>query len=149
MIQDNRYCYIKDIENTIKPSWENKHGVTVKTKNIREHKAMDHLDGPMEMYCTLPKRTYEYLKKENRWVSAEEIREKAINAGFNKGDVKRMCDEFLDHHAQVGSMYQGEKKDKYDTQEVPNHVGMIYHWWNMTPAELARNKQALEAFDAL
>ena len=149
MKNDPRYCYIEDIQDLLKPEWVDRQGVKVKTNRILNRRAMDYMSGPMEMYCTLPKRTYEYLKKENRWVTAQEIRSLALGVGFIDSDVNRMFEEFLDHHPQVGSVYQGAPHNAYDVQEVPGYVGTIYKWYDMTPDELSRNQQALDAFDAL
>jgi len=148
-MKKQNYCLIKDIEELLKPRFVDDYGILRITKKIREKRAIDFFTTHMELYCSLPERTEEYLKKEDRWVPESEIKKIALRAGFDESHVDRMFTTYLAHHKQIGSVHQSAPKNEYEHQEVPGYVGMIYKWHDMTPEEIADNQRGLDAFDAL
>jgi hypothetical protein len=149
MSAKTKYCLIRDIEGLLKNTFINKHDVVVWKNKILNDRAIDHLDGPIEMYCSLPERTEKYLETKGTWVGEKELRRKIAPFDFDKEHVDYLFDEYLEHHGCIGAVYQMKSKNAYEEQLLPGYVGKIYKWHPMTPAEIARNKEALDAFDAL
>ena len=145
----SNYCLIRDIKSLLKTTFENKHGETVWTSKILDERAIDHLDGPFDLYCSLPTRTEEYLRKKGVWVSKKELEERITPLGYDNEHMQYLFTQYLAHHKQIGSLHQSAPKNEYENQEVPGYVGMIYKWHDMTPEEIADNQRGLDAFDAL
>lgn len=84
-----------------------------------------------------------YLTTKNEWVHTDQIYVLARQHGYQQDAIKRSLNT-ISHTPPFASYFSTGD----DTKE-PRARGTWYRWHNMTPAELTRNQQGLDAFDAL
>ena len=77
---------------------------------------------------------YEYLKKENAWVSRSVLARKAEDRKFSTEDIKN-AEIVLSNIENIGSVYENGET--------------LLRWYDMTEKEMERNRTALKAFDEL
>lgn len=133
---------IRDIEDMLKTTFEDKNGNKVITRRIRDNDAILHLEDkfvlPIEVKINrinkLVSLMYEYLKKQNDRVPRSVLISKAQERKFSSEDIKN-AETVLSNIENIGSVYvDGET---------------LLHWYDMTEKEMEKNRIALAAFDAL
>ena len=84
-----------------------------------------------------------YLQKQADWTHTDQIFVLAGRNGYTSKAVSSALNT-ISHTPPYASWYVSSGDTK------ANRVsGTYYRYWDMTPEELARNQQALDAFDAL
>ena len=84
-----------------------------------------------------------YLEREGDWVSERLIGAQATNHG-STFDATTKALNTISHTPPYASWYVSP-----DDTKANRVSGTYYRYWDMTPDELARNQQALDAFDEI